>query len=346
MRSARTRSLSIAVLMAAVALLVSAASAAAATIPITGGEVDWGIKQSFREYVKGPIAKGQIAVSGGATENADGTFKFPINSGTYDLATHTVEVQATGTVHFTGHDEGAGPQLDMTFTNPRVIVGQNSVVYVDVVSKFFGPPQSFPNDEFALLDASMTQPEFLNEAVGLKGMPAELTAEGAAPFGGPYHEGDEADPVSLIASYAPKVQPEEPKVEDPKTEEPKKDDPAPTTPAPTVATPKLKSGGGTQQLGGGGAATVATVACQSTLPCQLTAPKSVKFKVGGKGFDAKVMAPKWILAGKSGKVAVKVPKPALEALGDGKLKISLKLVLGTGSDAQTKVVKTTLKGKG
>ena len=135
MRSARIRSLPIAVLMAAIALLVSAGPAAAATIPITGGEVDWGIKQSFREYVKGPIAKGQIEVSGGATEAADGTYKFPVSSGTYDLTTHQVEVQGIGTVHFTGHDMGAGPLLDVTFTNPRVIVGQTSVIYADVIKQ-------------------------------------------------------------------------------------------------------------------------------------------------------------------------------------------------------------------
>src|SRR3954454_12069138 len=119
MRSARTRSLSIVVLLAAIALLVSAASAAAATIPIKGGQVDWGVKKSFREYVKGGIAKGQIEVSGGATEAADGTFVFPVGSGTYDLATHTTEAQGTGSVHFTGHFSEGVPALDLTFSNPR-----------------------------------------------------------------------------------------------------------------------------------------------------------------------------------------------------------------------------------
>ncbi|OJU85460.1 MAG: hypothetical protein BGO11_00490 [Solirubrobacterales bacterium 70-9] len=321
-------------------------SASAATIPITGGEVDWGIKQSFREYVKGPIAKGQIEVSGGATEAADGTYKFPVGSGTYDLTTHQVEVQGVGTVHFTGHDMGAGPLLDVTFTNPRVVVGKTSVVYADVVSKTFpgGEVKSYPNAEFALVDASTAKPIFEGEAVTLKSMPTELTTAGSEAFSGFIPPGEELDPLSLTASYAPLVQPEEPKKEEPQSDQPKTD--TPTTPAPTVATPKLKSAGGTSQLGSGGSATVATVACQSSLPCQLTAPKSVKFKLGGKSFAAKVVAPKWILAGKRGKVAVKVPKPALEQLGGGKLKIRLKLVLGTGTDAQTKVVKVTLKGKG
>ena len=59
MRSARTRSLPAALLVGAIVLLVSAASAAVATIPLTGGEVDWGIKKSFRDvkHVKPPASR-------------------------------------------------------------------------------------------------------------------------------------------------------------------------------------------------------------------------------------------------------------------------------------------------
>ncbi|HTT93564.1 MAG TPA: HtaA domain-containing protein [Solirubrobacterales bacterium] len=362
MRSAPTRSLSIAVLMAVVALLTGAASAAAATISITGGEVDWGIKESFRKYVKSPIAAGQIEVSGGASEAADGTFRFPVDAGSYDTTTHVTEVQGKGTVHFTGHFMAGVPALDLTFTDPRVIVGATSVVYADVVSKSLatGEFEEFPNAEFALVDASTTQPEFGDEAVTLKEMPAELTAEGAEAFAGFYSEGEPLDPLSLTASFKAIETPEEPQQEEPKQEEPRQEepkveapkaaDPAPDpapAPAPAVppAMPRLKSGGGTAKLGGGGAATVATVSCPATEPCALQAPKNVKFKVGGKSFNAKVIAPHWILAGKSGKVAVKVTKAALAKLAGGQAKISLALVLGSGSQSTTEVVRATLKGK-
>jgi hypothetical protein len=337
MRSARTRSLPIALLVAAIALLVSAGSAAAATIQITGGEVDWGIKKEFREYVEGPAA-GKVEVSGGAAEAADGSFTFPVGSGVYDLTTHQVEVQGAGTVHYTGYYVGGVPMLDVAYSNPRVIVGKSSVVYLDTVVKSPGGEEVFPSVEFALLDASATKPEFVGEAVSLKEMPAELTKEGSETFGGAYPEGDELDPLSLTASYAPKVTPEEPKKEEPKTTTP----PAPT-PAPVQPLPTVKSGSGAAKLGGGGAATIATIACTATETCSLQAPKSVKFKLGGKSFDAKVSAPKWILAGKSAKVTVKLPKAALEELGDGKVKISVKLVLGSGTQSTTKVVKATLK---
>jgi hypothetical protein len=343
MRSAPTRSLPIALLMAAIVLLLSAASAAAATIPIEGGEVDWGVKESFRKYVKGPIAKGQIEVSGGAVEAADGTFQFPVESGQYDLTTHVTEVQATGTVHFTGHYEGTPtPQLDVTITNPRVVFGgETGTVFADVFSKAFSPgePESFPNAEFAALDTSGVVPGFSSEAVTMAGIPAKLTKEGAEAFAGFYTENTALDPVSLTASFVPTPAPEEPK-----KKEPKPADPVPT-PTPTLTMPTLKSSGGPSKLGSGGSATVATITCSSTEPCTLQAPKHVKFKVGGKSFSAKVIAPHWILAGKSGQVTVKLSKEALEALAGGKLKLNLKLVLGTGTQSTTKVVKATLKGQ-
>jgi hypothetical protein len=59
-----------------------------------------------------------------------------------------------------------------------------------------------------------------------------------------------------------------------------------------------------------------------------------------------VIAPHWILAGKSGKVTVKVPRAALEVLAAGGAKISLQLVLGIGEQSSTQVVKATLKARG
>jgi hypothetical protein len=344
MRSARTRSLSIALLVAAVALLVSVASAAAATIPLKGGEVAWGVKESFRKYVKGNVANGKIEVSGGATEAEDGTFRFPISSGKYDTTTHVTEVQAVGTVHFTGHYEGGPtPLLDVTITNPRVVFGgETGTLYADVTSKAFTPgePESFPNAEFAALNTSGIAPAFSSEAVTVNGIPAELTEEGSEAFAGFYTKGTKLDPVSVTATFEPTPSPE-PKVEDPKPADPA---PAPA-PTPTPVMPTLKSGSGPAKVGGGGSATLATITCSATEACSLQAPKNVKFKIGGKSFSAKVVAPKWILAGKSAKVAVKLPKAAVEELGGDKAKISVKLVLGSGSQTTTKVVNVTLKGQ-
>jgi hypothetical protein len=356
MRSTGPRSLPIAVVVAAIALLATAASAAAATIPIKGGEVDWGIKASFRSYIKSPIAAGKIELSDGAVEAADGTYKFPVESGTYDLTTHATEVQSKGAVHFTGHYSGEVPVLDMTVADPRVLLeGDTGTVFADVKSKSLetGEMVDFPGVEFATLDTSEVSPSFEGEAVSLAGIPAELTAAGAEAFAGFYTAGTALDPVGVLASFEPTPPPteeEEKKADDPKPEEqksadsPKAADPAPAQvlPLPTLK----KATKGAAMLGGGGAASVATVSCPTAQACTLQAPRKVKFKAGGKQWSAKVIAPHWILPGKSGKVAVKVPRGALEHLAGGKAKISLKLVLGIGTQSTTQVVNATLKAKG
>lgn len=355
MRSTGLRSLPIAVVVAAIALLATAASAAAATIPIKGGEVDWGIKASFRSYIKSPIAAGKIELSDGAVEAADGTYKFPVESGTYDLTTHSTEVQTKGTVHFTGHYTGEDPALDMTVADPRVLLeGETGTVFADVKSKSLetGEMVDYPGVEFATLDTSEVAPSFEGEAVSLAGIPAELTADGAEAFAGFYTAGAALDPVGVVAAFEPTPPPveEEKTTEDPKPEDPKTDDSSKSAdpePAQVLPLPTLKKAAkGAAMLGGGGAANVATVSCPTAQACTLQAPRNVKFKAGGKRWSAKVIAPHWILAGKSGKVTVKVPRAALEHLADGQAKISLKLVLGIGTQSQTQVVEATLKAKG
>jgi hypothetical protein len=355
MRSAGIRSLPIAAVVAALALLLSAAAAAAATIPIKGGEVDWGIKASFRGYIEGPIAAGRIELSGGAVEAADGTYRFPVRSGSYDLTTHATEVQAEGTVHFTGHyDASEVPALDMTVADPRVVLeGEGGTVFADVRSKSLmtGETVDYPGVEFATLDTSEVPPSFEGEAVSLAGIPAELTAAGAEAFAGFYTAGTALDPVGVVASFDPTPPPveEEKKPEDPQpADPPKADDPAPApAPEPVLPLPTLKkTTKGAAMLGGGGAAKVATVSCPTAQACTLKAPRSVQFKADGKQWSAKVIAPHWILPGKSGQVAVKVPRAALEHLTGAKARISLELVLGVGTQSTTQVVKATLRARG
>ena len=59
---------------------------------------------------------------------------------------------------------------------------------------------------------------------------------------------------------------------------------------------------------------MATVSCPTAQACTLGAPRNVKFKAGGKQWSAKVIAPHWILPGKSGKVTVKVMNVGIAAV--------------------------------
>jgi hypothetical protein len=346
MRSTGRRSLSIG-LVAVMALFLSAASAAAATIPIKGGEVGWGIKESFRSYIEGPIAKGKIELSGGAVRAADGTFVFPVGAGTYDTTTHTTEVVASGTVHFTGH-EGA---LDVTFSDPRVVVGaESSAVFADVSSKAFSPgePEAFPDVEFASLDPSGVAPVFGAESVALSAIPAVLTEAGSKAFAGFYKPGTALDPLSLVASF----EATKPPVEEPKPE-PQKPvaDPAPASPAPSVpqvpaAPQKPTALGGVQTFGANGVVKVASLACPSGgATCTTTVPKRLGAKIAGKRYVLGVMAPKKIGAGKSAAVKVHVPKAAREALGAKKYRVKLTVALHANGATTKQVVKVKIAGR-
>ncbi|GAA4723338.1 hypothetical protein GCM10023263_76630 [Phytohabitans rumicis] len=66
-----------AVAVGVAASIAAVAPASAAPVDVTGGALDWGFKASFRAYVQTGNGNPPIAVSNGATRNADGTFKFP-----------------------------------------------------------------------------------------------------------------------------------------------------------------------------------------------------------------------------------------------------------------------------
>src|SRR5690606_29014392 len=53
---------------------------------IVGGELEWGVKDSFRSYIVGPIAQGNITTQAPATqEPGNGTFHFPLaEEGTFE----------------------------------------------------------------------------------------------------------------------------------------------------------------------------------------------------------------------------------------------------------------------
>jgi hypothetical protein len=355
MRSTGRRSLSIGLLVAVGALLVCVASAGAATIPIKGGEVDWGIKESFRNYIKGGAA-GEIEVSGGAVEAADGTFKFPVGAGSYDTKTHLTEVEATGTVHFTGH---AGA-LDMTFSDPRVVLGTESgALFADVHSKSLTPggAEDFPGVEFATLDTSGVAPVFGAESVRLDAIPTTLTAAGAEAFAGFYSAGAALDPLGVTAAFEPTPPPVEEPKEEPKkpVDEPRKPaDGAPSTSvpspeAPTVApaTPKKPVGlRGVRKLSATGVATVARLTCpRGGATCAVTVPKILGVKIAGKRYALGVMAPRKIGAGKSSTVRVHVSKAAREALGAKKRLIKVSIALHANGQTAKQVVKVKIAGR-
>lgn len=107
---------------------------------ITDGTFDWAIKESFQNYLVGKIAKGKMELDEGV-KRSDSTkvFTFPVNAAKSKLeGKSSATIALDGKVHFTGHDHGTGPMLDMTLYDLKVeIIGDTLTLYTDYDSRAF-----------------------------------------------------------------------------------------------------------------------------------------------------------------------------------------------------------------
>ena len=181
---------------------VQVAAATPVTLPVVAppavgaGSLTWGVKQSFRDYVSGSIAKGAITTSGVSTSG--GAFVFSqASAGTFDRATGTGTSAYSGSVRFTGHNG----ILDVTLANPvvRVDSATSGTLLVTTGSRQIA---------FATLNLSAGSLSTPNNTLSYSGVPATLTAEGVAVFAlngsGFYPAGTPLDPVSFVIG-APSV---------------------------------------------------------------------------------------------------------------------------------------------
>ncbi|ADB54030.1 HtaA domain-containing protein [Conexibacter woesei] len=177
-----------------------AASAARATDPppepITAGTVEWGVKESFRTYVVGGIARGSITLDGGVSRTPAGTFSFPVNGGVFDPGINGTVANTAGNVRMTGH----GGTLDMRISDLRVeLLPEGAVLRADVRSaqRDGGEPIDTPDVVLADLDISAVSPVTAGGVTTWSRIPATLTRAGAPAFGGFYRMGESLDPVTF-----------------------------------------------------------------------------------------------------------------------------------------------------
>lgn len=173
-------------------------------LTVYNGRADWGVKESFRTYIEGNIAKGTIRTEDGATRNDDDTFSFTDGTGSVNLEEEVAEIDFTGTVLFEGHVYGdADPLLHMTVADPRVeIDGDTGTLYADVVSKSLTDEELVTYDDvaFADLDLSGVSHELDGGVLSWGAIPATLTADGVPAFADFYGAGEQLDPISLTVS--------------------------------------------------------------------------------------------------------------------------------------------------
>ncbi len=159
---------------------------------ISGATLSWGLKSSFRNYIRSGVAKGGWTL--GSVTYSGSTFNFASGSGTFDKTKRTGTVGFPGSIHFTGHDG----TLDLKLSNVRIAQNGPSAgtLYANVASSDTdGKKTNRSNIAFATLDLSGLSVSA--NTVSVSGAPATLTAAGAAAFAGFYNAGTALDPVSF-----------------------------------------------------------------------------------------------------------------------------------------------------
>ena len=160
------------------------------------GTLAWGVKDSFRSYITGPIAQGSVRVSAPASRQADGTVVFGSGSGSGDA--ENASLGFSGSVSFTGHLIGGSPALRVTITDPSVVIedGVGHLV-ANVTSRSLdgSADVDYPRVRLARLDLSGVTVRD-GRLVGTD-VPATLTPEGVPAFADFYEAGDALDPVSF-----------------------------------------------------------------------------------------------------------------------------------------------------
>ncbi|MTB88778.1 hypothetical protein GGQ26_10510 [Aeromicrobium sp. zg-629] len=154
------------------------------------GELTWGVKSSFRSYITGPIARGAVSVSGGATA-VSGGYRFGQSSTSAQAPDATGTTNYRGSVAFRGHHG----TLDFAVSQPSVRVNSPSSAVLSASVTGRG------RIDIATLDLRAGARSTESGWVQYAGVPARLTAEGARVFSYQnrafYVAGSLVDPVTF-----------------------------------------------------------------------------------------------------------------------------------------------------
>ena len=196
------------------------------------GSAEWGLRQSFRSYIKTGPAHGSWELLDGAT----GEFNFPVDDGQSITAETPGTITFKGGVHFTGHDG----QLDITIANPVVkFTGPDTAdLLLNVKSKAMGAADvtDYGQIEFAKL-SNITIQHDGEKKLTVKAPKVVLTAKGAQGFANFYKEGTELDPFNFEINETAAPSPTPTPTPSPTDPAPSPTDPSPSDPSPSPTKP-------------------------------------------------------------------------------------------------------------
>ncbi|MHC3453466.1 HtaA domain-containing protein [Streptomyces prasinus] len=167
---------------------------------IADGTLGWGVKESFRTYVVGPIAKGEVTASDGASQaSGNGAFTFTDASGTYDTDAGTLDASFEGAVNFKGHEKDGAYGLDLTLSDLKATLDGGTGELSADVDKLGEQSQDVV---LATLRAKSSGLTAEDDVITVDGVAATLTEAGAKAFGDFYIAGTALDPVTLSVALS------------------------------------------------------------------------------------------------------------------------------------------------
>ncbi|MGW1325518.1 HtaA domain-containing protein [Streptomyces antibioticus] len=163
---------------------LGATTATAAEVPLSGYELTWGIKQTYRTYVT-TYAAGTFTATDGASQAAgNGAFTFTDGTGTYDSTAHTLDLGFKGSLRIVSAAHGFDISLsDVRFDSAAAEITAD-------VTKSGTTTQDVP-----LADVTVTR--------AMTDMETKLTKEAADVFGSASYEGAAGDPLTVLQKTPP-----------------------------------------------------------------------------------------------------------------------------------------------
>jgi len=346
---------------------------------ITGGTIEWGVRQSWRQYITAGVAAGRVDLTAPASapDGADPTgpgyaYRFAEGQGVYDPEKDELRLTTKGGVRFTGHYAGATPLLDVRFADPTVIVRRDGTALLTATGRD-SEGNDLGNWPFVDLDVTAVAVTHDGETrtVTYTAAPTTLRGDGQSIFQGNYPTGSAFDPITFSLTYheseaatwdpamTPQtrngvpVNPDDPGPGPGPESGPEIPAPTPPLPSPLVSplpVPEAKGpaarinlGKANQRLGRDRTARLGTLACPSVAPCKVVGRKRARVTVAGESFGAPVLVPRWIAAGKRAQLRVRLSKGAAKRLEGRKAVVRVKVTVLANGDQTVRTLRVVVR---
>ena len=175
---------------------------------VTGANIEWGFKASFRSYVLNVPPAGTVQALDGATTSGPmaaptAYVDFPVDAGTYEAGNEVdhsddkLVAEGGGAALFCKSGHG----FNVAMKNPSVTLDGDgdARITADVGMNLNGTWYPYQRVDIADLDLTGIEPDITDSGntVAWEDIPATLTADGETALGGLYDEGDALDPVTV-----------------------------------------------------------------------------------------------------------------------------------------------------